>query len=57
VPIVLGYLDYSKRVAGFGKVIYTTGDKAIDMAEIKAFYADKIGKNPQWFSADAIKID
>ncbi|MCF8339902.1 MAG: 1-acyl-sn-glycerol-3-phosphate acyltransferase [Chitinophagaceae bacterium] len=57
VPIVLGYLDYSKKVAGFGKVIYPTGDKAIDMATIKAFYKDKIGKNPQWFSPDAIKID
>jgi 1-acyl-sn-glycerol-3-phosphate acyltransferase len=57
VPIVLCYLDYSRKVAGFGQILYPTGDKLVDMAAIKAFYADKVGKHPEWFSIDAIKID
>lgn len=38
VPIVLGYLDYGKKVAGFGDLFYTTGDYAKDLIEIQNFY-------------------
>jgi 1-acyl-sn-glycerol-3-phosphate acyltransferase len=47
VPIVLGYLDYSRRRGGFGPEIVPTGDIAQDMDEIRAFYADKRGRHPE----------
>lgn len=46
VPIVCGYLDYSKRRAGLGNVFVPTGDVVSDMERIRAFYADKRGKFP-----------
>jgi 1-acyl-sn-glycerol-3-phosphate acyltransferase len=47
VPIVLGYLDYGKKVAGFGTMFYPTGDMEKDMAEIKAFYSQITPKYPE----------
>lgn len=52
VPICLGYLDYEKKIGGFGKVVYPTGDLEKDMAEIMAFFVDKKGKHPENFSID-----
>lgn len=52
VPIVLGYLDFEKKVAGIGKVVYPTGDIQKDMAEIMEFYKDIKGKHPQNFMLD-----
>lgn len=45
VPIVLGYLDYKKKIGGVGGVFYTTGDIDKDMIEIKKFYESVDGKN------------
>ena len=47
VPIVLGYLDYSKKEAGVGPIFYPTGDTDKDMEEILAFYRTKKGKYPE----------
>ncbi len=52
VPIVLAYLDYEKREAGIGKVIYPCGDIAKDMKEIMTFYKDIKGRFPEKFSLD-----
>ena len=52
VPIVLAYLDYEKKEAGIGKVIYPSGDIAADMKEIMLFYKDIKGKFPEKFSVD-----
>ena len=52
VPIVLGYLDYSRKVTGLGPVFEPSGDIEADMARIKAFYAPFKGKNPQQFATD-----
>jgi len=57
VPIMMGYLDYQNKVAGFGHVLYPTGNKEQDMARIRAFYADKTGKNPELFDIDAVRLD
>jgi 1-acyl-sn-glycerol-3-phosphate acyltransferase len=57
VPILLGYLDYENKLAGFGKVVYLTGDKVKDMNEIREFYKDIKGQNPESFDPDAIKLD
>ena len=46
VPIVCGYLDYSRRRAGLGLTLTTTGDVAADMARIRDFYAGIEGKFP-----------
>ena len=51
-PIVMAYLDYSKKVGGLGPIFKTTGDIDADMAAIKAFYADVSGKNADQFYAD-----
>jgi 1-acyl-sn-glycerol-3-phosphate acyltransferase len=52
VPIVLAYLDYEKKEAGIGKVIYPSGDIAADMKEIMLFYKDIKAKFPEKFSLD-----
>ena len=46
VPIVLGYLDYRRKQAGFGPVFYPTGNLEQDLQHFKAFYKDKVGKYP-----------
>jgi 1-acyl-sn-glycerol-3-phosphate acyltransferase len=46
VPIVLGFLDYRRKVGGFGPAVRPTGDIDADMAVIRAFYRDVSGKNP-----------
>ena len=57
VPIMMGYLDYKNKVAGFGHVIYPTGNKEQDMAKIRQFYAHIQGKNPELFNPEAIRLD
>ncbi len=52
VPIVLGWLDYEKKLAGIGKAIYPSGDIDKDMREIMDFYKDIKGKNPDKFALD-----
>jgi 1-acyl-sn-glycerol-3-phosphate acyltransferase len=44
VPIVLGFLNYAKKVVGMGPVYFPTGDMAEDMKRIRAFYAGMKGK-------------
>ena len=51
VPIVLGFMDYGRKVAGVGPSIRTTGDYEADMKVIKAFYATVKGKYPEKASA------
>jgi len=45
LPIFLGFLDYKNKVGGIGPCIIPSGDMEKDMEKIKAFYADKTGKN------------
>jgi len=47
VPIVLGYIDYEKRIGGLGPIFYPTGDIEKDMEEIKSFYRGIKGKYPE----------
>ena len=46
VPIVLGFLDYSRKAGGIGPVIHPTGNIAADMETIQAFYDGVAGKHP-----------
>jgi len=47
VPVLLGYLDYKKKVAGFGPLIHLTGDPIKDANQIKDFYRNIEGKFPE----------
>lgn len=47
VPILLGYLDYQKKVAGIGPVLYPSGDIDADVATMKDFYRTTVGRHPQ----------
>ena len=46
VPIILGYVDYARKLAGIGKVFYPSGDIEKDFGLIREFYADMKGKFP-----------
>lgn len=47
VPMVLGFLDYRRKVGGVGPVVYSTGDIEADMRTIRAFYNSVTGKYPE----------
>jgi 1-acyl-sn-glycerol-3-phosphate acyltransferase len=47
VPIVLAFLDYEKKEAGFGPTFYPTGDIEKDMEEMKKFYRPIKGYHPE----------
>lgn len=47
VPILMGYVDAATKEAGLADFFYTTGDIEKDMPAIRAFYADKVGINPE----------
>jgi 1-acyl-sn-glycerol-3-phosphate acyltransferase len=47
VPIALGFVDYGRKTGGIGPLFYPTGDIEKDMHEIKKFYSDIKGKNPE----------
>ena len=49
VPIALGYLDFRRKEAGLSRMFEPTGDIAMDMVEIQAFYAGVTGKSPGKF--------
>lgn len=46
VPIVLGFMDFRRKVAGFGGEFTPSGNFAADLPRIQAFYAGITGKNP-----------
>lgn len=46
VPLVVGMMDYGRRVGGLGPAIMPTGDYAADMARVWDVYQDCIPKNP-----------
>jgi len=54
VPIAMGYLDYGKKVAGFGSLFYPTGDYEKDLAEIKNFYRQFTPRYPEKSSLSEI---
>jgi 1-acyl-sn-glycerol-3-phosphate acyltransferase len=55
VPIVMGYLDFARKRGGFGPAIETTDDMRADMDQIRAFYSDKAGRNPDLFGPVLLK--
>lgn len=49
VPIALGFLDYRRKVGGFGPTVVPTGGIEADMETIQAFYANITGKHSDQF--------
>jgi len=47
VPLVLGYIDASRKQIGFGPTLQLSGDQQRDLTAIRAFYADKRGIHPE----------
>ena len=47
VPLVLGYLDYKKKHAGIGPVIYPSGNYERDLLQIKDFLRNVTPKYPE----------
>lgn len=47
VPILLGYVDASKKEAGLADFFIPSGDLEKDMKDIRAFYAEKKGIRPE----------
>lgn len=47
VPIVLGFIDYRRRVTGVGPSFTPTGDIEADLESVRAFYADIRGRHPE----------
>ena len=57
VPVLLGYLDYEKKIAGFGPLLYMTGNPAADAKIIKDFYRNIKGKHPENFNVEALVLE
>ena len=47
VPIVMGFLDYKRKIGGIGHIFQPTGDIDTDMVAIQSFYAAVSGKYPE----------
>jgi 1-acyl-sn-glycerol-3-phosphate acyltransferase len=47
VPIVFGYIDFRRKVAGLGPTFYPTGDIEADFFEFAKFYASVTPKYPE----------
>jgi 1-acyl-sn-glycerol-3-phosphate acyltransferase len=46
VPVVLGYVCFKTKRIGIGPTFHLSGDEEADLAQIRAFYADKVGRVP-----------
>lgn len=51
VPIFLGFLDFRRKLGGFGPMIIPTGDIGADMKKIRKFYMTIKGKNHDQISS------
>ena len=47
LPVLLAYLDYGRKEAGVGDMIYLSGDFEADMERIEKFYAGITAKYPE----------
>lgn len=54
VPVVLGYIDYGRKVAGLGPAIELTGDIEADFRTFAEFYAGVTPRHPERRGAVAV---
>jgi len=50
VPIVLGYVDFSRRQVGMGPLLNLGEDLNAELERVRSFYRDKRGRRP-WLSS------
>ena len=50
VPIVLSFMDYKRKEAGVGKILYPSGDIEKDMSVIEEFYQGVNPKFPEYYN-------
>jgi 1-acyl-sn-glycerol-3-phosphate acyltransferase len=55
IPIVLGFLDYRRKVGGIGPTFHPTGHIEKDIQTIRNFYAAIMGKRQSQFSNAALR--
>ncbi len=44
IPILLGFIDYQKKIVGLGPLFHPTGQQETDIPRIQSYYLDRIGK-------------
>lgn len=47
VPILLAFIDYSRKIGGAGHILYPTGDLEQDISSMRNFYLTVKGRYPQ----------
>ena len=47
VPIAMAYLDFGKKEVGIGSLVYPSDDIDADFVQIRKFYENRRGKNPE----------
>ncbi len=57
VPVVMGYLDYSRKRGGFGPTVWLTGDARADMARFREFYKAKMARYPDLFRVPKLRSE
>lgn len=54
-PIVLGFIDYRRKLCGLGPMLVPTGNIAEDMEKIRAFYAGVTARHPDMTGLPVLK--
>jgi 1-acyl-sn-glycerol-3-phosphate acyltransferase len=54
IPLLLGYLDYKKKEAGFGATFEPTGNYEQDLSVIETFYETKSALYPEKFNLSLV---
>ena len=52
IPILLGTIDYARKLIDVSQIFHTTGDTEADLAAIKEYYKGAVGRFPDKFSAE-----
>jgi len=55
VPIALGFLDYKKKLAGVGPMVYTTESQEDDFNKIQEYYKNITGRHPELYNKKIYK--
>lgn len=50
VPVILGFLDFKRKVGGLGTLFHPTGDLLADAEPIRVFYSKVTGKRPEMYT-------
>jgi len=55
LPVGLAYIDYRRREIGVTRFVQMSGDQPRDLAMLRDYYADKVGRHPEQASTIAFK--